>query len=198
MKKENREKAIEELMTYIRKNTESSSCIDVYEGLLKEIEIGYIVETAVSNMNRFIGDFSRLCKDIDNMKGIEFIAKMLTYEFIQPERYFTESKKYAKEHLWMSDILIDKCNIGKRIEVSKKNRIGTIYHKKQLSKGEFDMIVNMFNLDKFNDTQCEQMFEMARKVVLLYNYMPAIVKALIQTKRRSLGLDQNSTKFGKH
>jgi uncharacterized protein with GYD domain len=34
-------------------------------------------------------------------------------------------------------------------------------------------------------------------VILLYNYTPAIVKALIQTKRRSLNLDKNSQKFGK-
>ena len=37
--------------------------------------------------------------------------------------------------------------------------------------------------------------ELARMVILLYNYMPAIVKALIQTKRRGLNLDKNSKMF---
>ena len=43
----------------------------------------------------------------------------------------------------------------------------------------------------------KEKYELARRVVLLYNYTPAIVKAFVQTKRRSLDLDRNSTKFGK-
>ena len=191
-----REDQINELMTFVHKNTEGSRCIEVYEGLLREIESDYVVEAAISNMNRFIGDFSRLCKDIDNMKGIEFIAKMLTYEFIQPERYFGESKKIAKQYLLLSDILVEKYNIGKRIEISNKNRVGNIYHR-AYTQEEFDNMTNIFNLDKFDENQLSDLFELTRKIVLLYNYMPAIVKAFIQTKRRSLGLDQNSTKFGK-
>ena len=41
----------------------------------------------------------------------------------------------------------------------------------------------------------EMIRERCRKVVLMWNYLPAIVKAIIQTKRRSLGLDANSKKF---
>ena len=37
--------------------------------------------------------------------------------------------------------------------------------------------------------------EIARKTMLLYHYIPAIYKALIQTKRRELGLDCNSNRF---
>ena len=33
--------------------------------------------------------------------------------------------------------------------------------------------------------------EECRKVILLWNYNPAIVKAIIQTKRRALNLDKN-------
>lgn len=38
--------------------------------------------------------------------------------------------------------------------------------------------------------------EATRKIVLLWNYIPAITKAILQTKRRSLGLDKNSKRFG--
>lgn len=37
--------------------------------------------------------------------------------------------------------------------------------------------------------------ESYRKTLLLCNYVPAIIKAVIQTKRRSVGLDMNSKKF---
>ena len=41
----------------------------------------------------------------------------------------------------------------------------------------------------------ENVKELARKEMLLWNYIPAIVKAVIQTKRRSLNMDTNSKKF---
>ena len=37
--------------------------------------------------------------------------------------------------------------------------------------------------------------ELSRKMLLLWNYIPAICKAIIQTKRRKLGFDKNSKKF---
>ena len=47
-------------------------------------------------------------------------------------------------------------------------------------------------LSKFNVTEdSPEIREEGRKVILLWNYDPAIVKAIIQTKRRALNLDKN-------
>lgn len=37
--------------------------------------------------------------------------------------------------------------------------------------------------------------EIARKTKLLYNHIPAVIKAILQTHRRSLGMDQNTKKY---
>ena len=41
----------------------------------------------------------------------------------------------------------------------------------------------------------EWLKETARKEMLVWNYIPAIIKAVMQTKRRSLDMDTNSKKF---
>lgn len=54
-----------------------------------------------------------------------------------------------------------------------------------------DEILTEFHVTGDNPDKREE----CRKIVLCWQYMPAIVKAIIQTKRRSLKLDQNSKKF---
>jgi len=203
MKQEDRDQAIKELMISIHRNTEGSKCIDVYENLLKEIPDKDVVDAAIVDMWRFAGEFSRLCRDIDNMKGIDFISKMLTDDFIQPARYFAESYKVTKLYLLMSDILADKykyivCDIDKKIMLSNKNRLGELRHKENYTANDVVNVSKFFgNLSDLTIDDVKEKYELARRVVLLYNYTPAIVKAFFQTKRRSLNLDQNSKKFGK-
>lgn len=203
MKQEDRDQAIKELMISIHRNTEGSKCIDVYENLLKEIPDKDVVDAAIVDMCRFAGEFSRLCRDIDNMKGIDFISKMLTDDFVQPTRYFAESYKLTKLYLLMSDILADKykyivCDINKKIMLSNKNRLGELRHKENYTANDVVNVSKFFgNLSDLTIDDVKEKYELARRVVLLYNYTPAIVKAFFQTKRRSLNLDQNSKKFGK-
>lgn len=203
MKQESRDQAIKELMVSIRRSTEGSKCIDVYENLLTEISDKNVVDDAIADMNRFAGEFSRLCKDIDNMKNIDFISKMLTDEFIQPSRFFSSSLKNAKLYLLMSDILCEiykypVYEIEKKITLSNKNRLGFISHKENYSTQDVITVTKHFgDLSSLPVDKVKEMYELARRIVLLYNYMPAVVKAFIQTKRRSLDLDKNSTRFGK-
>ena len=203
MKQEDRDKLIKELMVSVRRNTEGSKCIDIFEDLLKTIPDKDVVDNVIVDTHRFVGEFSRLCGDIDNMKNIDFISKMLTDEFIQPHRYFTESAKLAKTYLLMSDILSDKykyivCDIDKKVMLSNKNRLGDLHHKTDYTANDVVNISKFFgNLSNLSADEVKERYELARKVILLFNYMPAIVKAFIQTKRRSLDLDRNSTKFGK-
>ena len=54
-----------------------------------------------------------------------------------------------------------------------------------------------YNVDHTNEyiKLFEILKEKARKEMLVWNYIPAIIKAVIQTKRRSLNMDTNSNKF---
>lgn len=203
MKQEDRDRVIKELMVSIQRNAESSKCIDIFENLLRDIQDKDVVDNVIVDTHRFIGEFSRLCGDIDNMKNIDFISKMLTDEFILPYRFFTESTKLARLYLLMSDILSDKykyivCNIDKKIMISNKNRLGDLKHKENYTAQDIVNVSKFFgDLSNLSSDEVKEKYELARKVILLFNYMPAIVKAFIQTKRRSLNLDRNSTKFGK-
>lgn len=203
MKQEDRDRVIKELMVSIHRNTEGSRCIDIFEDLLKTIPDKDVVDNVIVDTHRFVGEFSRLCGDIDNMKNIDFISKMLTDEFIQPYRYFTESAKLVRMYLLMSDILSDKykyivCDIDKKVMLSNKNRLGDLRHRGDYSANDVVNVSKFFgNLSDLSADEVKEKYELARKVILLFNYMPAIVKAFIQTKRRSLDLDRNSTKFGK-
>ena len=203
MNQESQDQVIKELMVSIHRNTQGSKCIDVFEMLLKEISDKNVVYTTVVDMHRFVSEFSRLCRDIDNMKNIDFISRILTDEFFHPERFFTESRKLTELYLLMSDVLEDKYkyivqDIEKKIMLSGRNKLGQIYHKENYTAQDVVNVTKFFgDLSDLSSEEVKEKYELARQVVLLYNYMPAIVKAFIQTKRRSLDLDKNSTKFGK-
>ena len=207
--------SVSEMMAVIRKNTQHSSCIDTYEKLLKEIENEEVVRTAVSDMNRFIEECMLLFKEIDKMDNNRFKSKMLTDEFICPERFFKSSLKMTNQYLYLNAALNyrftdnDYNNVVK-YSISNKNRLGDVWKKQYFDKkseksvyssneverpDEYfkknDIFVNKI-LSKFNVTEdSPEIREECRKVILLWNYHPAIVKAIIQTKRRALNLDKN-------
>ncbi len=201
MKEEDREQQINDLMLAIRRNTQGSKCIDVFENLLREIPDKNVVDTVIVDTHRFITEFSRLCKDVDNMKNLDYIARILTYDFIQPKRYFSKSRKNAQLYLMMSDMLTTKYthpifDVEKKIQLPNENFIGDIYHKEIFSANDIVEVFKYFgDLSGLSVEKVKEKMELARKVVLLYNYQPAIVKALIQTKRRGLNLDKNSKMF---
>ena len=207
--------SVSEMMAVIRKNTQHSSCIDTYEKLLKEIENEEVVRTAVSDMNRFIEECMLLFKEIDKMDNNRFKSKMLTDDFICPERFFKSSLKMTNQYLYLNAALNyrftdnDYNNVVK-YSISNKNRLGDVWKKQYFDKkseksvysfnevertDEYykknDILVNKI-LSKFNVTEdSPEIREECRKVILLWNYHPAIVKAIIQTKRRALNLDKN-------
>ena len=207
--------SVSEMMVVIRKNTQHSSCIDTYEKLLKEIENEEVVRTAVSDMNRFIEECMLLFKEIDKMDNNRFKSKMLTDDFICPERFFKSSLKMTNQYLYLNAALNyrftdnDYNNVVK-YSISNKNRLGDVWKKQYFDKkseksvyssneverpDEYfkknDILVNKI-LSKFNVTEdSPEIREECRKVILLWNYHPAIVKAIIQTKRRALNLDKN-------
>lgn len=207
--------SVSEMMVVIRKNTQHSLCIDTYEKLLKEIENEEVVRTAVSDMNRFIEECMLLFKEIDKMDNNRFKSKMLTDDFICPERFFKSSLKMTNQYLYLNAALNyrftdnDYNNVVK-YSISNKNRLGDVWKKQYFDKkseksvyssNEIErtdeyykkniIFVNKI-LSKFNVTKdSPEIREECRKVILLWNYHPAIVKAIIQTKRRALNLDKN-------
>ena len=201
MNQEERDQQIKDLMISIRRNTQGSSCINIFERLLNEISDKEMVDTVVVDVHRFITEFSRLCKDVDNMRNLDFISKMLTHDFIQPKRFFRNSRKIAGLYLWMSDILKEKFknpywDVEITISLPNVHALGDIYHKESYDAIDCLKVSNYFgDLSKLSFEEAREKLELARQVVLLYNYLPAIVKALIQTKRRGLNLDKNSKMF---
>lgn len=203
MNGQDRDQAIKELMVSIRRNTQGSKCIDIFENLLNEVEDKEFVDTVIVDTHRFITEFSRLCKDVDNMKNLDYIARILTHEFILPHKYFRKSYNMAKVYLLMVDMLQKKYphsvyGVERGIVLSNTNFLGTIRHKEEFTANDVVAVYKYFgDLSGLSVEQVKERKELARMVILLYNYTPAIVKALIQTKRRSLNLDKNSKKFGK-
>ena len=201
MKPEERDQQIKDLMIAIRRNTQGSKCIDIFENLLNEVGDKEFVDTVIVDTHRFITEFSRLCKDLDNMKNLDYIARMLTHEFILPYKYFRKSHNMAKLYLLMNDMLIKNYphsvyDVEKGIVLSNKNFLGDIYHKENFTANDVVTVYKYFgDLSGLSVEEVKEKKELARLIILLYNYMPAIVKALIRTKRRGLNLDKNSKMF---
>lgn len=201
MKPEERDQQIKDLMITIRRNTQSSKCIEIFENLLNEVEDKEFVDTVIVDTNKFITEFSRLCKDVDNMKNLDYISRILTHEFILPHKYFRKSYNMAKTYLLMYDRLTQIYshpiyNVEKDIILPNVNFLGDIHHKVDLTANDVVTIFKYFgDLSGLSVKEVKDKKELTRMVILLYDYMPAIVKALIQTKRRSLNLDKNSKRF---
>lgn len=203
MKLEERDQQIKDLMITIRRNTQGSKCIEIFESLLNEVEDKEFVDTVITDTHNFITEFMRLCKDVDNMKNLDYKSRMLTHEFILPQKYFRKSHNFAKVYLLMYDRLTNiyshpVYDVEKGIILSNVNFLGDIHHKvaDDFTANDIVEIYKYFgDLSGLSVKEVKAKKELTRMVILLYNYLPAIVKALIQTKRRSLDLDKNSKKF---
>ena len=203
MKPEERDQQIKDLMITIRRNTQGSKCIEIFESLLNEVEDKEFVDTVITDTHNFITEFMRLCKDVDNMQNLDYKSRMLTHEFILPQKYFRKSHNFAKVYLLMYDRLTNiyshpVYDVEKGIILSNVNFLGDIHHKvaDDFTANDIVEIYKYFgDLSGLSVKEVKAKKKLTRMVILLYNYLPAIVKALIQTKRRSLDLDKNSKKF---
>lgn len=185
--------SISDLMTVIKKNTVHSRCIDVFEALLNEIKDKDAVKVFVSDMNKFIEEFMTIVGEIDKMDNVRIKSKILTYEFINPKRFFTKSCSIASKALTFNEGLRE---ASPELINSQPYPNFVIGKTNKLGEPRIDYLVAQSELFKaYTKVEILEYHEDCRRVVLLWNYLPAIVKAFIQTKRRSLGLDNNSTKF---
>lgn len=176
---------LNEMMVAIKRNVKPSDCVTNFEGLLREIKDRRVVDVFIKDMSGFLSDLFKLFHEVDKLSNKEIKAKILTKEFIRPESYFKSSRKladkimrYRAAYEFLEKKYTDHTKTTARIPVVIKYR-------------EAHKLVNDTTWAKTED----EMKELARKVMLLYHHTPAICKALIQTKRRKLGLDCNSKKF---
>lgn len=201
--------ALDELMVVIRRNTQHSACIDNFEKLLYEIDDPIFVNTVVSSMHNLLTELFELFYAIERVPQKKFKAKMLTTKFVEPMRFFSRVKNLANSSM----------KIRAAIEFLEKNytylTVDTDRNPIRLSIEDAEKIINkaidpdsnyvnwetinriFYNVDHTNEyiKLFERLKEKARKEMLVWNYIPAIIKAVIQTKRRSLNMDTNSNKF---
>ena len=201
--------ALDELMVVIRRNTQHSACIDNFENLLYEIDDPIFVNAVVSSMYNLLTEVFELFYAINRVPQKKFKAKMLTIQFVEPMRFFSRVKNLANSSM----------KIRAAIEFLEKNytylTVDTDRNPIRLSIEDAEKIINkaidpdsnyvnwetinriFYNVDHTNEyiKIFERLKEKARKEMLVWNYIPAIIKAVIQTKRRSLDMDTNSKKF---
>lgn len=176
---------LDEMMVAIKRNVKPSKCIENFEGLLREIKDERITNVFIKDMYSFLSDLFNLFHEVDKLSSKEIKAKMLTKEFIKPETYFKDSKKLADKIMRY------------RAAYEFLNKSFTAFTRttnKTPVNIKYKEAVELVNDKTWAKTE-DEIKELARKVMLLYNHIPAIYKALIQTKRRKLGLDCNSKKF---
>ena len=201
--------ALDELMVVIRRNTQHSACIDNFEKLLYEIDDPIFVNAVVSSMYNLLTEVFELFYAINRVPQKKFKAKMLTIQFVEPMRFFSRVKNLANSSM----------KIRAAIEFLEKNytylTVDTDRNPIRLSIEDAEKIINkvinpdsdyvnwktinrlFYTVNHTNEyiKRLDDLKETARKEMLVWNYIPAIIKAVMQTKRRSLNMDTNSKKF---
>lgn len=184
-RKERKITTLDEMMVAIKRNVKPSECVNNFEGLLREINDRRITDVFIKETSGFLSDLFKLFHEIDKLSNKEIKAKMLTKEFIRPEAYFKGSRKLA-DKIMRYRAAYEFLEKNYTAHTRTTARVPVVIKYKEAQK-----LVNDKTWAKTED----EMKELARKVMLLYHHTPAICKALIQTKRRKLGLDCNSKKF---
>ena len=204
------ETALNELMVVIRRNSQESPCITNFENLLHEIDSPVFVNTVVNSTFDFLTEVFELFGAVNKVPQKKFKSKMLTNEFIEPMRFFGRIKQMADKDMDVRAAieLYEKKTSGATLDTNRKPVKLTIEEAEHIINKNFVFIdkgadklqyvsrtwkeINVYGLPEM---RCEYLKELARKEMLVWNYIPAIVKAVLQTRRRSLDMDKNSKRF---
>jgi ASC-1-like (ASCH) protein len=210
--------ALNDMMRAIRKNTMPSRSIDVFEELLREID-SEEVDVIVTSMNQFIEEFMLIKDSAKNAREKRFKSRMINVNFIKPERFFKEVCLMTDKAIAVNScIFLYNTNLLNDVEhatfcTSVKSLAGELNvdpdlmdeysMREELATGEISQEIKQEITNLFNEIGCNyedntallNLHEKCRKLVLVWNYIPAIIKAIIQTERRKLGFDTNSKRF---
>ena len=84
-------------------------------------------------------------------------------------------------------------------EIEKYIKENATYELTKEQTGCYGIIVDVSNLSADDFERLlpgrNELKELARKEMLVWNYIPGVIKAIIQTKRREMNMDNNSKKF---
>ena len=204
------ETALKELMVVIRRNSQESPCITNFENLLHEIDSPVFINTVVNSTFDFLTEVFELFGAVDKVPQKKFKSKMLTTEFIDPMRFFGRVKQLADKDMDVRAAieLYEKKTSGATLDTNRKPVRLSIEEAEHIINKNFVFVgteddklryvsrtwkeINVIGLPEM---RCEYLKELARKEMLVWNYIPAIIKAVLQTKRRSLDMDKNSKRF---
>ena len=186
-----KEQSLQEMMLAIRRNAKQSECIDNFENLIKEIYYCKITDIFISEMSGFLSKLFELFREVDKLENTKLKAKIIHKDFICPEKYFKKSKDIANRLMRLRASV-------EYIESGKLSNITKNADREDIARPTSTEASNILGIGRIIWPELdswEEIKEVARKTMLLYHYIPAVYKALIQTKRRELGLDCNSSKF---
>ena len=204
------ETALKELMVVIRRNSQESPCITNFENLLHEIDSPVFINTVVNSMFDFLTEVFELFGAVDKVPQKKFKSKMLTTEFIDPLRFFGRVKQMADKDMDVRAAieLYEKKTSGATLDTNRKPVRLSIEEAEHIINKNFVFVGSEedklryvtrtwkeINVNGLPEMRCEYLKELARKEMLVWNYIPAIIKAVLQTKRRSLDMDNNSKRF---
>ena len=209
------ETALKELMVSIRRNAKDSACIGNFELLLHEISDPEFVNVTVCSMFNFLTEAFELFQVVDRVPQKKYRARMLTTEFLEPLRFFGRVRAMADESMKLRAAIesVEGTKSPVTVDTDRKPlRPMTDREKAVLINDAFRFTREVETekgkailLDKksygeicqggLDPEKSEAFKELARRKMLIWNYIPGVIKAILQTKRRSLGMDNNSKRF---
>ena len=144
--------------------------------------------------------FNRVKKMADEQMKIRSIIEDIEI-YRNANEYWKRSPNYVSS-LRRSSVTVDtnrkRINVTNE-EIEKYIKENATYELTKEQTGCYGIIVDVSNLSADDFERLlpgrNELKELARKEMLVWNYIPGVIKAIIQTKRREMNMDNNSKKF---
>ena len=144
--------------------------------------------------------FNRVKKMADEQMKIRAIIEDIEI-YRNTNEYWKRSPHYVSS-LRRSSVTVDtnrkRINVTNE-EIEKYIKENATYELTEEQTGCYGIIVDVSNLSADDFERLlpgrNELKELARKEMLVWNYIPGVIKAIIQTKRREMNMDNNSKKF---
>ena len=144
--------------------------------------------------------FNRVKKMADDQMKIRSIIEDIEI-YRNTNAYWKRSPNYVSS-LRRSSVTVDtnrkRINVTNE-EIEKYIKENATYELTEEQTGCYGIIADVSNLSADDFERLlpgrNELKELARKEMLVWNYIPGVIKAIIQTKRREMNMDNNSKKF---
>ena len=144
--------------------------------------------------------FNRVKKMADDQMKIRSIIEDI--EIYRNVNEYWKRNSHDVSSLRRSSVTVDtnrkRINVTNE-EIEKYIKENATYELTEEQTGCYGIIVDVSNLSADDFERLlpgrNELKELARKEMLVWNYIPGVIKAIIQTKRREMNMDNNSKKF---